>query len=66
MVEPSIQSLRDRASQLDEQKRVIESRLQEIIHELECMPGKPGLRDPLVDDEVLCDLNHEHAVPELQ
>jgi hypothetical protein len=53
MVEPSIQSLRDRASQLDEQKKVIEGRLQEIIYQLDSMPGKPGLREPLVDEEVL-------------
>lgn len=52
MVEPSVQSLRDKADQLDQQKRTMETRLQEIIHQLDTMPGKPGLHDQLVDDEV--------------
>lgn len=52
MVEPSVQSLRDRADQLDQQKRIMETRLQEIIHQLDTMPGKPGLHDQLVDEEV--------------
>lgn len=54
MVEPSVESLRERADQLDSQKRTIEARLQEIIQQLDSIPGKPGLRDPLVDDEVRC------------
>lgn len=52
MVEPSVQSLRDKADQLDQLKRTMEARLQDIINQLDTMPGKPGLRDQLVDDEV--------------
>lgn len=63
MVEPSVESLRDRAAHLGQQKTTVETRLQEILHQLDSMPGKPGLNDRLVDDEVRAVSSGANASP---
>ena len=52
MVDPSLETQRDQAKQLDSRRRMLETRLGEILSELDSMPGSPGLYNSLVDSEV--------------
>jgi uncharacterized protein YukE len=54
MVEATTAALTARAKQLDQKRRATEQRLQDIEAELSSMPGAPGLKGKLVDDEVRC------------
>jgi hypothetical protein len=52
MVEATTAALTARAKELDQKRRATEQRLQDIVAELDSMPGAPGLTEKLVDDEV--------------
>lgn len=66
MVESSVVSQRHRAKQVDSRKRTIESRLAEILAELDGMPGAPGLYDSLVDSEVHIFFGDQNNLAQMQ